>query len=827
MDLPTYTNIWRIEKRLYKLYDFRLPMPLPISWIAVFCGVTIPYVGVLAAIGVPFNHNLFFLYVLPPGVLTWLITRPVLENKRLPELLVSQLRYIGEPRTWCRLKPLSEKDGIRVYARVWHRAPTAAAEAAERSMALALAARAAGERAPTLPGRARPGGTPGPDRAPGAGRKAWRGGQDRPPLAPRPAHGPAAWPDAGLPAEQFRAGPRGVQVRDGARAGSAPVRVRAEQAGPYRAGSGWATPGRPGSPAEPGGLSPARRPAIPGRVLRDPADAAPAPRGPLPITPPPIEVSHETQGTQSPSAVPLWGRPSSRRRGPGAPGYRAVPGGQPHVLPPAGPSGPAREEASPPGTADVPAAPAPAAASPAPPAPAGPAPAAASPAPAAASPAPAVNVPAAAVDVPAVDVPAPAIQDALAPSTQDVPRAGIPDVFQDAPAPGTPPLPAASAEDAPAPRAPADAEDAPAPGTPPVLPASAGNAPASSTPDMAPASTRDLPAAAIPVVPEQPRRPVPSIERALSGPAADRIDSWQRRVRVVPGGQGPGKRDQQTLDRDRARLPLAGPRRIVFLGCTSGAGQTVTALMTGQLLAALRGVPVAAIDLNPGRGSLSRQAQSAPALTVAAFLEGSAPPGHPEPAPPGHPEPASPGYPGPAASDADPARPATGARFDVITSDADPGESAMAADRGYPRLAERAGRYYALTMLDPGAAEVTRVLGIADQLVLVAPASRDAPRSLAMTQEWLGVNGHGDLAARAVTVVNGVSKASMGEVEQAEAVARGRCRAIVRIPWDDILADGAPGVSALRPQARHAYTALAGVLVAGLAAAPVPRKVLH
>ena len=157
-------------------------------------------------------------------------------------------------------------------------------------------------------------------------------------------------------------------------------------------------------------------------------------------------------------------------------------------------------------------------------------------------------------------------------------------------------------------------------------------APAPSTQDMAPASTQDLPAAAIPVTPEQPRRPVPSIERALSGPAADRIDSWQRRVRVVPGGQGPGKRDQETLDRDRARLPLAGPRRIVFLGCTSGAGQTVTALMTGQLLAALRGVPVAAIDLNPGHGSLIRQAQTAPALTVAAFLAGSAPPGHPGPA---------------------------------------------------------------------------------------------------------------------------------------------------------------------------------------------------
>ena len=39
MDLPTYTNIWRIEKRLYKLYDFRLPAPLPITWIGVFVGI--------------------------------------------------------------------------------------------------------------------------------------------------------------------------------------------------------------------------------------------------------------------------------------------------------------------------------------------------------------------------------------------------------------------------------------------------------------------------------------------------------------------------------------------------------------------------------------------------------------------------------------------------------------------------------------------------------------------------------------------------------------------------------------------------------------------
>ena len=123
MDLPTYTNIWRIEKRLYKLYDFRLPAPLPITWIGVFTAITVPYVVFLIAVGLPFNHTLVWLYILPPGVLTWLTTRPVIESKRLPELVSSQLRYIAEPRTWCRMAPFAEKDEILVTARVWHLHP--------------------------------------------------------------------------------------------------------------------------------------------------------------------------------------------------------------------------------------------------------------------------------------------------------------------------------------------------------------------------------------------------------------------------------------------------------------------------------------------------------------------------------------------------------------------------------------------------------------------------------------------------------------------------------------------------------------------------------
>ena len=295
-------------------------------------------------------------------------------------------------------------------------------------------------------------------------------------------------------------------------------------------------------------------------------------------------------------------------------------------------------------------------------------------------------------------------------------------------------------------------------------------------------------------------RPLPSIERALSGPGSHGDTSWRRQVKVVSGGQGPGKPDQEKLDRDRARLPLTGPRRIAVLGCTRGAGQTVTTLMTGHILAAARGVPVAALDLNPGATSLA--ARSAPAVSMAALLAGRDPDQRPsdETSDDIGERPGSPG----------------GARLDVI---GDPPGADRAVEAGnYRRLADLLAARYPLTMIDAAPLGLTRLLAVADQLVLVAPASPDAATSLASTQQWLAAHGYAELASRSVTVVNGVSRRTMQDVLRAESVARGRCRAIVRVPWDDLLITRPATPFALHPQTRLAYTALAGVLVAGMAA---------
>jgi MinD-like ATPase involved in chromosome partitioning or flagellar assembly len=294
------------------------------------------------------------------------------------------------------------------------------------------------------------------------------------------------------------------------------------------------------------------------------------------------------------------------------------------------------------------------------------------------------------------------------------------------------------------------------------------------------------------------------VERALSGPEQHRAGSnWREHVRVVPGGHGPGRPDMERRDRARVLLPIHGPRLIVVLGCTVGAGQSVTTLMLADVLATLRGEPVAAIDLNPGQTSLTGLARTSPAATARGLLGGSAP--------------IVPGQRG-------------RGRLDLIAHDSAPDGGPALADEEYARVLEVLTSRYPLTLTDPGASAVARVLSTADHLVLVAPASADASRAVAMTMEWLDGHGYGELCTEAITVINGVSKRSMTHVEQAELVVRGRCRAIVRVPWDDHL--GAPpseqGISdaaadlesrftQLRPQVQLAYTALAGVLVSALA----------
>jgi TcpE family len=651
LELPTYTNIWRIEKRLYKLYDFRLPMPLPVGQIAVFAAIAVPYVVLLEVVGLPFSHTLLWLYILPPAALAWLITRPVLEGKRLPELVVSQLRYLSEPRTWCRMAPLAEKEEIAVIARVWRQVDGVAAAVPEAT-AVAAAEVASIETADA--------GT--------VGLAVASVGTADAETAHAEAEAGAGLYDAEI--DDFD----DVEIVD------------LETAGAETAGAGTV-------------------------VTSQPVVAAAA------EMPPPAEPQPERSALTRhlpTGPVPAWPKaPARAGRAPAppasAPAARGVPGQ------------PVRETPAPPPVRERP------------------------------------GQPARAMPVP----PVPPVREAPGHPARAVPAP---------PVPQAPEVPVRAARPVPPPSPP------PPPRSRPVVTVT-GNRHA-----------------------EDPAR---MVERALGNPAERRAAGWRDHVVVVPGGHRPGQPDPMQRDRARARLAVAGRHRIVVLGCTVGAGQTTTALLTGEVLASLRDDEVAALDLNPGPGSLAERARAVPALTRSRR---------------------------PAPSRLEVVTRETAAREAGATGPQHAGEELQDVTKIFELLSAR----YPLTLADPAAAVVPRVLAAASQLILVSPASQDAASALATTREWLEAHGHAGLAEGAIIVLNGVSRHTMPYVEQAEALARGRSRAIVRVPWDDHLKDldpqrarpSAPGArpsrdaGALNLAALQAYTALAGVLVAAVASAP-------
>jgi hypothetical protein len=504
-------------------------MPLPVGQITVFVAIAVPYVLILTLVGMPFSHTWVWLYALPPGAATWLVTRPVLEGKRLPELVLSQLRYVAEPRSWCRMMPAAEADRVIVIAQVW--------------------------------------------RAPASLRQ--------------------------------------TDVGAGAELAAEPETVRA-------------------------------RPAWPDRP-----------------------------------AVGLPGRTRAASAGAG------------------------------------------------------------------------------------VVVPAPTASAALAEAIAETGRghasaATMPEPVAEAPTPST--------------------------AAPLAVRARARSAGAAEPVRARQSAQAERAVVTVHTGPEA-RWPLHVTDRAPGSSPGDPRTGRRDRAVVVPGSLRPGKPDHIERDHARARMPLPGPVRIVVLGSSACAGQTVTALLTGQLLASLRGEAVAVLDLSSGPGSVTELARQIPRLL----------PGR-QPA----------------------ARSHLGGRngaprdraLQVVTA-----EHTGSGPRDADRLIDAVCARYPLTIADPPAADVPRALQAADQLVLVSPAGANAAGSLAMTLEWLDVHGYGRLVQASVAVLNGVSAQTAENADRAAGVAIGRCRAVVRVPWDGRLSGG----GALGAETVRAFTAVAGVVISGLA----------
>jgi MinD-like ATPase involved in chromosome partitioning or flagellar assembly len=305
---------------------------------------------------------------------------------------------------------------------------------------------------------------------------------------------------------------------------------------------------------------------------------------------------------------------------------------------------------------------------------------------------------------------------------------------------------------------------------------------------------------------EQPEWPLESADSLtadllLRGRHTVPPSGWRRTLYRVSAGlvrapQSAADRRHQDLVQ-RARTPVAGGHhRVAVLSLKGGVGKTTTTVGLGSTLASLRGDRVIAIDANPDRGTLCDKLRLETAATVRDLLNE---------------EDQIQRY-----ADVRAYTTQATSGLEVLASDRDPTVSVAFSDEDYADVARVLEHYYSVSIIDCGTgllhSAMAGVLRLADQIVLVSSPSVDGARSASATLDWLAAHHYGDLVRGAVVVLSairprGKSAVDLTRLEQHFAA---RCRAVVRVPYDAHLEEGAEvDLARLRRATADAYLVLA------------------
>ena len=114
----------------------------------------------------------------------------------------------------------------------------------------------------------------------------------------------------------------------------------------------------------------------------------------------------------------------------------------------------------------------------------------------------------------------------------------------------------------------------------------------------------------------------------------------------------------------------------------------------------------------------------------------------------------------------------------------------------YRRTVTLLEHFYNVVLTDCGTglmhSAMKGVLDVADSLLIVSSASIDGARSASATLDWLDAHGYRDLVSRSVAVINYVRRSSGNvDLDRVSDHFAARCRAVVRLPFDPHLEEGA------------------------------------
>ena len=363
---------------------------------------------------------------------------------------------------------------------------------------------------------------------------------------------------------------------------------------------------------------------------------------------------------------------------------------------------------------------------------------------------------------------------------------------------------------APPPAQPAPAARPPAPG-----PTFASAPPAQPPFDETAADMGAVPGPEVPA-PEVPARETAdslTTEMLLHGRRPLPIAGWRRALYRATGGLvHVGESNADLLRRDlinRARTPVAGGHhRVAVMSLKGGVGKTTTAVGLGATLASLRGDRVIAMDANPDRGTLSDKVRLETSATVRDLLNERAQVTR---------------Y-----ADVRAFTSQSSSRLEILASDRDPAVSVAFSADDYRAVSRVLEHYYSICITDCGTgllhSAMSGILELADHIVLVSSPSVDGARSASATLDWLEAHGYTDLVRGAVVALSTIRPRSKSTVDldRLEQHFAARCRAVVRIPYDAHLEEGAEfELELLDSETADAYLDLAALVGDGFA---VPRR---
>ena len=362
-----------------------------------------------------------------------------------------------------------------------------------------------------------------------------------------------------------------------------------------------------------------------------------------------------------------------------------------------------------------------------------------------------------------------------------------------------------------APRAPDDAPPLRGPSVPWTEVRAAADHQAAAEPLAAPPTLHAHPAdagRAVATPPEElawrPTSDVLTSDLLLPGKRATPDGGWRRTVfRATGGAVRIGESSASMRRRDlvsRVRTPVAGGHhRVAVLSLKGGVGKTTVTVGLGATLASLRGDRVIAVDANPDRGTLSDKVRLETPATIRNLLDERAMIGR---------------Y-----ADVRAFTSQSPSRLEILASDRDPGASVAFSADDYRAVVGVLEHYYSICITDCGTgllhSAMAGILELADQVVLVSSPSVDGARSASATLDWLDAHDYGDLVLGGVVVLSAIRRKSKSTVDldRLEQHFAARCRAVVRVPYDPHLEEGAEvDLDFLNTDTAESYLTLAALV---------------